>query len=197
MRCNLAIANFTMLLAVSGCEYRDRYGSAANADLTLGLKEKPKELYAYRHGSIDFTGFFVFSFPQSSQSFFDLPPSEFFEHPKPLSYEMRHTFVTWQQTPVEDAHHFLKEWATGIIESHKIENRWKKEFKSALNTPHCFYAVRYEEIRHGFYDNITFYVIDPTNRLLYEIGDTSSHTTEQAEQDVAVQPAAAVELKSE
>jgi len=191
MRCSLAIANFTLLLAVSGCEYGDSHGSAANSDLTLGLKEKPKELYAYRHGSIDFTGFFVFSFPQSSQSFFNSPPSEFFEHPKPLSYERGHTFVTWQQTPVEEAHHFLKQWAADIIESHKIEIRWKKEFNSALNASHCYYAVRYEEIRHGLYDNITFYVVDPTNRRLYEIGDTSSHTTEQAEQDTAGQSATA------
>ena len=103
MRCILAIAIFSLLLAVPGCEYGDSHGSAANADLTLGLKKKPMELYASRHGSIHFTGFFVFSFPQSSQSFFDSPPSEFFERPNPLSYERGHTFVTWQQTPVEEA----------------------------------------------------------------------------------------------
>ena len=66
-----------------------------------------------------------------------------------------------------------------------------------MNASHCYYSVRYEEIRHGFYENISFYVVDPTNLRLYEIGDTSSHTTAQAEQDVAVQTTAALDSKSE
>ena len=170
----MLIISTLVIVCLNGCEYGDMYGSAANADLKLGLKVKPRELYAYRQGNNHFTGIFVFEFPVGTAKFFESPPSDFFNHPKPLSYEQGHTFITWRRMPVDGAHEFLKNRAEKIVSRGTTAARWKSEFEAAMVDRDNYYAVRYEDLGSGRYDNITFYVLDSSSRRLFEINDTHS-----------------------
>ena len=170
----LFVVFWLQFLVLASCEYGDVHGSAASSDIILGFKEKPTEVFSFRSGTNDFTGFFVSEFSEAAKTYFENPPSEFYQHPKALSYEKGHTFVHWRATPVETGHQFLRNRVESLLRNHQIDSKWAANTRKLLNDEDCFYAVSYEDYGSGRYDNITFYLLDPSSRQLTQITDTSS-----------------------
>ncbi|RYD72889.1 MAG: hypothetical protein EOP84_22410 [Verrucomicrobiaceae bacterium] len=54
-------------------------------------------------------------------------------------------------------------------------------FLKVAEAPGGYYAAHYEEIGGGRYDNLTFYLIDPSSRQLHEFMDTSSFEAHRCE----------------
>ena len=164
----------TIVLALTGCEYGDVHGSAEKSDVILGLKQAPREIYSFRAGNQDFTGYFVSDFPATSASYFAKLPSSFFDHPKLLSYERKKTLIKWQRTPVAPVHKFLLDHALSVMTSNSMPNVQVAEFKAQSETSDRYYAVTFEDEGGGRYDNINFYVLNPKDGRLYELTDTMS-----------------------
>jgi hypothetical protein len=163
-----------VLLALTGCEYGDVHGSAENSDLLLGLKEAPSEIYSFRSGARDFTGYFVSDFPATNASYFTKLPSSFFDHPKRKSYENKKTFIKWQNTPVIPAHKFLLDHAISAMTTNNIPCIQAAEFTAQSETSGRYYAITFEDNGGGRYDNIHFHLLNPKERRLFEFTDTTS-----------------------
>jgi hypothetical protein len=164
----------TIVLSLTGCEYGDVHGSAERSDVILGLKEPLSEIYSFRAGDRDFTGYFVSDFPVTSASYFAKLPSSFFDHPKLLSYERKKTLIKWQRTPVTHVHKFLLKRAISVMESNGIPKVQIAEFKARSEASDGYYAATFEDMGGGRYDNINFFLLDPKDRRLYELTDTMS-----------------------
>lgn len=142
--------------------------------MILGLKVPPREIYSFRAGDQDFTGYFVSDFPATSSFYFAKLPSSFFDHPKLLSYERKKTLIKWQRTPVAPVHKFLLNRALSVMTSNSIPDVQVGEFKIQSETNDRYYAVTFEDEGGGRYDNINFYLLNPNDRRLYALTDTMS-----------------------
>lgn len=161
-------------LFLTGCEYGDTHETAERADVILGLKETPIEIYSFRAGDRDFTGYFISDFPETSSSYFTTLPKSFFDHPKLLSYESRHTLVKWRKTPVAPTQRFLLDRALSVMRANGLPAIQIEEFEKQVESNDGYYAVLFEDMGSGKYDNITFYLLDPKARRLRHLTDTSS-----------------------
>ncbi len=161
-------------LLVTGCEYGDSHGTAERSDVILGLKERPIEIYSFRAGDRNFTGYFVSDFPASSAAYFTTPSKSFFERPKPLSYETGHTIVKWRKTPVDPAQKFLLDRALAVMKANGLASKQIEEFEKQSESKDGYYAALFETVGSGKYDNLTFYLLDPKTRRLRQLTDTSS-----------------------
>ena len=168
------IVLLTVTIVLTGCEYGDKHGSAAYSDIRLGLKVHSKDIFAFRDGSRTFTGYFISEYPESTTKCFSSPPPEFFNHPKPLSYEKDQLFVLWQNTPVKADHEFLKDRALLVLTSTNIPQSQLTVLERLISSTNCYYAAHYEDVGNEQYDNISFYLIEPSSRRLHKITNTSS-----------------------
>ena len=65
MRRYLSLPMVLVMILVA-CEYGDIHGKPESFDRIMGLRSTAKEILALRKGTIDFTGFFIFQFPEST-----------------------------------------------------------------------------------------------------------------------------------
>ncbi len=161
-------------LSLTGCEYGDSHGTPESADVILGLKERPIEIYSFRTGGRDFTGYFVSDFPATSASYFITPPKSFLNHPRPLSYQTGHTLVKWRKTPVDPADKFLLDRALSVMRANSLPTTQIEEFAKRSESKEAYYAALFETFGRGKYGNITFSLLDPKTRRLRQLTDTSS-----------------------
>lgn len=163
-----------IISAVGGCEYGDVHGTAASFDRILGLKVKPVEVVALRHGGVDFTGCFVFRFPAHSALFFKSPPASFFHHPVPLSYETSKIFVTWRSGPVLPRHAAIISEAIRRAQDIGLSKPLADEMTALATSPSAFYAMSYEQTSAHHRHNVDVYLLNPSTRKLYQITDTNT-----------------------
>ena len=64
--------------------------------------------------------------------------------------------------------------AHNILKSANIPETRISSLIDSLNSTNCYYAVQYEDLGNGYYDNISFYLIDPSLRRLHKVTNTSS-----------------------
>lgn len=171
---------FSLLLIIiiigggGGCEYGDIHGTAASFDRILGLKIKPAEILALRHGGVQFTGCFVFVFPAHSGLFFKSPPVSFFHHPTPLSYERSKTFVTWRSGPAPPQHAAIINEAIRRASGIGLRGALAEEMAALATSPSGFYAMSYEQTAAHRRHNVDVYLLAPATRKLYQITDTNT-----------------------
>ncbi len=170
-QCLLLLTLFA--LVCSACEYGDVHGKAESFDRIIGLKAEATETLALRQGGIDFTGFFVFQFPQNTSSFFSSPPPVFFTHPLPLSYERNKVFLKWQRTPVpKEMDYLVTQALSNALAIGLAQERYRSLMALAQN-PHAYFAASFEDDHLGKH-NLDLYLIDPERRVLYQYVDSNS-----------------------
>ena len=162
-----------LVLMCSGCEYGDVHGKPESFDRIIGLKSEATETLALRKGGIDFTGFFIFQFPQNTFSFFSAPPPTFFTHPLPLSYETNKVFVKWQRTPVPEELNYLVSEALSNALAIGLDQERYRSLVALAQSPHAYFAASFEDDRLGKH-NLDLYLIDPEHKILYLYVDTNS-----------------------
>lgn len=159
------------LLLLTRCESG---GNESREYVAVGLHETSQEIYSFRKGIQDFTGYFVLDFPETSADYFSSPPDSFFEFPKLLSSNRDYTLVKWRKTPVAPEHRFLLEHALSVMEANDLPKERIEDFKQQSNSSDGYYAVSYEDRGAGMYDDITFYLLEPEARRLRKLSDTMS-----------------------
>ncbi len=160
---------------ITGCcfEYGDEHGSAESFDKLLGLKICPKEIVSLRNGASDFSGCFIFDFPETSRKFFESPPLSLFQHPVPLSYEKNKIFVKWKKTPFKKKHiHFFRK-SLLIARTMGLEEKYVIELNALSITEDSLYSLSYENDGSNKSHNVDVFIINPKKLRFYKFTDTN------------------------